>query len=456
MHVHRNVKRLPNLNNGVGRTNVTFATPPRSMLPDTVARVKAAFLHRNANDKQQAVKHLGDEVSSLPWTSDDLLEELCTSSRFSENPNLALHYYHGLSCDHSAWLYNDESLDTPAVVTRIENALEEPIGKPEAIAHHTAMKRTSDDIRACASCNEMLVAKWGDAIISEDISKVPMAIHYTPEETEALLLCGDVVRKHRMVVEHGNPKTFYHLNPELVHGDRVFLCKSCQINPRGPATSVFSIANGYDPGLYRHLNRDLKPTTKRCIASLRGFKAATLSVRDRLKRGHVIIFPTDAPPQVAATLPWTEDALPQVSFYGTPVQWASAKGQFLNHTTFDVKEVYEYLEVLKKVHCDYGNIVFRPWQEVAAEVRSTVAEVIFPPEKVLQSTGDLGGATPSDDKFTMRYSAMVKPPGETETMTDLVGGAVEKGADDEPFQKGMAEVMVACGDWAILSATERA
>jgi hypothetical protein len=32
-------------------------------------------------------------------------------------------------------------------------------------------------------------------------------------------------------------------------------------------------------------------------------------------------------------------------------------------------------------------------------------------------------------------------------MTDLVGGAVEKGADDEPFQKG---------DWAILPATERA
>jgi hypothetical protein len=51
---------------------------------------------------------------------------------------------------------------------------------------------------------------------------------------------------------------------------------------------------------------------------------------------------------------------------------------------------------------------------------------------------------------------MVKPPGETETMTDLEGGAVEKGADDEPFQKGMAEVMVACGDWAILPATERA
>ena len=391
------------------------------VLQEAVARVSAAFCLRG-NAKREAVKNVGITVSALPWTSDALLEELCHSCRFAEDPNLALHYYHGLSCDHSAWLYNDESLDTPSVVARIKNALEEPIGKPEAVAHHAATKVAGDDIRACASCNEMLVARWGDDICSRDISKVHGGIHYTKDETTALLASGDVVRKHRMVVERGN--TFYHLNPELVEGDRVFLCKTCADDPRGPATRIFSIANGYDPGLYGHLNKDLKPTTKRCIALLRGFKSATLSVRDRLKRGHVIIFPTDAPPQVAAELPWTEDALPQVSFYGTPVQWASAKGHFENHTTFDVKEVYEYLEVLKKVHCDYGDLEFRPQAEVDAEVLVTEAEVIFPPIKVLESTGDFGQAPSSDGQYDMRHSAMLKPPADTGSMSDVMGEAI--------------------------------
>jgi hypothetical protein len=406
---------MPQLKNRHGRTMASVVSQ------EAVARVRAAFGARGSA-KLEAVKSAGIAISELPWTSDALLEELCHSCRFADDPNLALHYYHGLSCDHSAWLYNDESLDTQSVVDRIKSALEEPIGKPDAIAHHIATKYTGDDIRACASCNEMLVARWGDDICSRDISKVHSGIHYTVDETVALLACEDVVRRHRMVVERGN--TFYHLNPELVDGDRVFLCKTCAEDPRGPATRVFSIANGYDPGLYGHLNKDLKPTTKRCIALLRGFKSATLSVRDRLKRGHVIIFPTDAPPQVAAKLPWTADALPQVSFYGTPVQWASAKGHFENHTTFDVDEVYEYLDVLNRVHCDYGDLVFRPREEVEAEVSVTKPEVIFPPVQVLQSTGDLGQAPSSDGQYDMRHSAMLKPPVETGSMSDLMEEAI--------------------------------
>ena len=77
---------------------------------DAIARVRQAFNRdQSAEERVTNVTEVGREISNLKWTSDELLEELCEASKFTENAELALHYFHGVSCDHDAWLYNDES-----------------------------------------------------------------------------------------------------------------------------------------------------------------------------------------------------------------------------------------------------------------------------------------------------------------------------------------------------------
>ena len=399
-------------------------------------RVRAAFNGSvDEVDKAFQIAKVGREVGRLKWTSDDLLEELCKSSRFTENPELALHYYHGLSCDHNAWLYNNETLEDDGVVDRIHAALEAPIGKDEAVELHEKMQTKDCRICACASCNERLVPHWGDKIFCHDIAKVHSQFNYTEAETRALDESDALVKEHKMVLEHEG--TYMHLNPELVHGGKVYLCEKCERTPRGPATSVFSIANGYDPGIYRTLTRDLKDTTKSVIAAVRGFKSAQLSVRDKLKKGHVILYPSDAPPQVAVELPWRDNVLPEVVFYGTPVQWAAAKGNFTRQTTMGPIEVYMYLRVLKRVHVDYKLLPLRNEAEAAKDMALLELSVIFPPEQVLRSTGDLedtdgrekesqtSNCEESGHVFDVQHSAMLKPPGTEGTMADVMGASVK-------------------------------
>ena len=390
---------------------------------------------QSAQDKTENVIEVGREISGLKWTSDDLLEELCEASKFTEHPDIALHYYHGISCDHSAWLYNDESLENEAVVDRIANALEEPVGQKEAEDLHEAMKTGDVQIRACASCNERLVPHWGDKIYCHHITKIHSGFNYTREETKALLGSRASQRHHKMVVMHEG--TYLHLNPDLIHDESVYLCVKCESGPRGPPTSVFSIANGYDPGLYRGLNRDLKDTTKTVIAAVRGFKNAQLSIRDKLKKGHVILYPTDAPPKVAVELPWTDDVMPEVVFYGTPVQWASSKGNFKRQTTVDPVEVYDYLRVLKEIHVDYTLLPLRDQAAFAEAMLHKEPNVIYPPEDVLRSTGDLRGSEESDSRqhdyseeqtdpsYDVQHSAMLKPPSSEGSMVDVVGAQVK-------------------------------
>ena len=111
-------------------------------------------------------------IAGLTWTSEELLNKLCDGCLFCQDPRMALHYYHGLSMDHEAWLYNNESLDDPVVLNRVLAALEEPVGKEEAVELHEALRVDGDGaISACASCNEFQVAAWGDTIEKRDISK---------------------------------------------------------------------------------------------------------------------------------------------------------------------------------------------------------------------------------------------------------------------------------------------
>jgi len=403
---------------------------------DAAARVRQAFNRdQSAAEKVANVTDVGREISNLKWTSDELLEELCEASKFTENADLALHYFHGVSCDHDAWLYNDESLNDEEVVTRIESALEEPIGKKDAVELHHDMKTEDVRICACASCNERLVSHWGDKIHCHHMTKVHSGFNYTREETNALLGSSDLQRKHKMVVQHKG--TFLHLNPELIHNELVHLCDKCERDPRGPLTSVFSIANGYDPGLYRGLTRDIKDTTKTVIAAVRGFKNAQLSIRDKLKKGHVILYPSDAPPKVAIELPWTDDVMPDVVFYGTPVQWASSKGNFSRQITVDPVEVYDYLRVLKEIHVDYKLLPLREQSIFTREMAHVEPNVTFPPEDVLRSTGDMaepeiaaeshkdnGGLT-TDPLYDVQHSAMLKPATSKASMSDAMGAQVK-------------------------------
>ena len=68
--------------------------------------------------KSVALDAAADAVGKLKWTADGVLEGLSVASRFCERPELALHYYHGLSCDHNAWLYNDEDPNNAGVANR--------------------------------------------------------------------------------------------------------------------------------------------------------------------------------------------------------------------------------------------------------------------------------------------------------------------------------------------------
>ena len=421
---------------------------------EAAAGVRQAFNHdQSAAERASNVNDVGREISHLKWTSDELLEELCEASKFTENAELALHYFHGVSCDHDAWLYNDESLNDDEVVNRIESALEEPIGKKDAVELHQDMKTEDVRICACASCNERLVSHWGDKIHCRHITKVHSGFNYTREETTAFIGSSDLQRKHKMVVEHQG--TYLHLNPELVHDDLVHLCDKCEKGPRGPLTSVFSIANGYDPGLYRGLPRDIKDTTKTVIAAVRGFKSAQLSIRDKLKKGHVILYPSDAPPKVAVELPWTDDVMPDVVFYGTPVQWASSKGNFARQITVDPVEVYDYLRVLKEIHVDYKLLPLRDQSTFASEMAHVEPNVTFPPEDVLRSTGDMAepekaadshkddGGDTTDSLYDVQHSAMLKPPTSKASMSDAmeaqVKGTKSKGEPHKVPMEHLAE-----------------
>ena len=252
-------------------------------------------------DRIHKIEQLATRINAAQWTSRDVMQALEKSSRFCERPELALHFFHGSSCDHDAFVYNDETLDNPEVLRRLERSMEEPVGQIEACELRDSLGEDTQSGRlaACASCNEYMVPAWGDTFetrtLSMTISKDTL---YTPEELQELLTLPSAVRKHRMFVVDGG--FYYHLNPELVYGDEVTLCTQCATSPRGSDQSKFSIANGYDPGLRRHLCSTPRRSTRRCISALRVFKSAKLNVLDKERKGHVILFPCNAPPKVAA------------------------------------------------------------------------------------------------------------------------------------------------------------
>ena len=364
---------------------------------------------------------LAVEVSRLRWTSSELTKALDVSSRFCERPELALHYYHSCSCDHDTFVYNDETLEEPSVLRRVEEGVEPPVGQAEACGLRNSLgtETMPKALAACASCNEYLVPEWGDTYETRTLScTLSKETLYTRAELEALFLLPEEVRKHRMFVVDVNGY-YHHLNPELVHGDDVILCTQCAANPRGSVQRKFSIANGYDPGLRKHLNARPRRTTRRAIAALRVFKSAKLNVMDKERKGHVILFPSNAPPKVAERLPWTEEVTPTVTFYGAPFRWAGISRQLDAHMSIDAEEVYDYLRVLKLLHKDYQLLPITAEVEGKAALRSIVTDVMHPSDATLFAGGHLSNEV-KDDPIHVLESAMIEPVGSVDTVTEMI------------------------------------
>ena len=413
--------------------------PPNADLDGLVANVESAFNHdQEAGKRRRGIKDLAAKIETAQWTSDRLVESLEQGCRFCEAPELSLHYYHAGSCDHDAFVYNDETLEDVDVLRRVQEAMEEPVGQAEACELRKSLSPVHNKkgrLAACASCNEYLVPEWGDTFETRSLStNVNKDTLYTPAETKALNGLSEEAKGHRMYVtdECGN---YYHLNPELVHGDVVTLCTRCATSPRGSSQSVFSIANGYDPGLRKHLSASPRRSTRRCIAALRVFKSAKLNVLDRERRGHVILFPSNAPPKVAARLPWTEDVLPTVTFYGAPTRWGGCSAHLDSHLSVDPEEVYEYLKVLKVLHEDYELLPIVPEAEGKAQLRSCVASVMHPSDDTLNA-GSHVGTDGGEGSFLIMESAMMEPVAGQDTVAEVVEELLEKTDTENANDKG--------------------
>ena len=387
-----------------------------------LGRVNETF--RPGQDKtalDAQIDGLAIEVSLLRWTSTALTKALEVSSRFCERPELALHYYHSCSCDHNTFVYNDETLEEPSVLRRVEEGVETPVGKKEACGLRKSLgtDTVSKSLAACASCNEYQVPEWGDTFETRTLScTLSKETLYTGSELKELFKLPVEVRKHRMFVVDVNGY-YHHLNPELVHGDEVILCTQCATNPRGAGQSKFSIANGYDPGLRKHLPARPRRTTRRAIAALRVFKSAKLNVMDKERKGHVILFPSNAPPKVAERLPWTEEVTPTVTFYGAPFRWAGISKHLDAHMSIDADEVYAYLKVLKLLHEDYQLLPITAEVEGKATLRSIVTDVMHPSEGTLFAVGHLSIEV-SDEPIHVLESAMIEPVGSVDTVTEMI------------------------------------
>ena len=393
-----------------------------------VSEVNDAFRSgQKKEDRINKIEQLAARIDTAQWTSRDVLEALEKSSRFCERPELALHFFHGCSCNHDAFVYNDETLDNQEVLQRVERSMEEPVGQAEACELRQSLGEDTKGGRlaACASCNEYLVPAWGDTFETRTLSMtICKDTLYTPEELEELLSLPQAVRKHRMFVVDGG--YYYHLNPELVHGDKVTLCTPCATTPRGSDQSKFSIANGYDPGLRRNLCPKPRRSTRRCIAALRVFKSAKLNVLDKERKGHVILFPCNAPPKVAARLPWTDEVLPTVTFYGAPTRWGGCSAHLDSHMTVDPDEVYSYLKVLKLLHVDYEMLPITVESVGRNELMACEVTVMQPSQETLFAGGHGGTDDVTDDSIVMIESAMIEPAASLDTVTEMVDGLLRK------------------------------
>ena len=413
--------------------------PPNDGLDELVANVESAFNRdQETGNRRREIKALAAKIETAQWTSDSLVESLEQGCRFCEAPELSLHYYHAGSCDHDAFVYNDETLEDEGVLRRVQEAMEEPVGKAEACELRKSLSPVHNKkgrIAACASCNEYLVPEWGDTFETRSLSRnVNKDTLYTPAETKALNGLSEEAKGHRMYVtdECGN---YYHLNPELVHGDVVTLCTRCATTPRGSSQSIFSIANGYDPGLRKHLSASPRRSTRQCIAALRVFKSAKLNVMDRERRGHVILFPSNAPPRVAACLPWTEDVVPTVTFYGAPTRWEGCSAHLDSHISVDAEEVYDFLKVLKVLHEDYELLPIIPEAEGKAQLRSCVASVMQPSDDTLNA-GSHAGTDGGEGPFLIMESAMMEPVAGQDTVAEMIEVLLEKPDAETVDDKG--------------------
>ena len=353
-------------------------------------------------------------VSGLKWTSEGLLEKLCKGSLYCQDPVLALHYWHGLSMDHSAWLYNNESLDNAETKQRILGAVESPVGQKEAVELHDAVRQSSDRrVMACASCNELQVPEWGDqGLVKRKFAPIlfPTSLTCTRARSKELDAMSALQLRHVMALKRDN--TWYNLNPDLVESgsDTVNLCKACAFD--SAQKGLFSITNGFDPGRRGSLNPRPASSTTKCIAQVRGFKPAQCTMREKDRKGHVILFPTDAPTEIAKVLPWMNDCLPEVKFYGTPTQWLNGRDKWAHLLRLDPVEVHDYLEVLQAVHQDYKLVHVRNRLETQKEFAQVRVQMTFPTEASLASTGDGVGTGNSvdkmGDKITVTTSAMIQ------------------------------------------------
>ena len=109
------------------RSQVGMSVPTPADAVAAINAMEAASL--NPIEKARLLREVSVIVKQLLWTSEELLDKLCKNCLFSQDPELALHYYHGCSMDHDAWLYNNETLSNPITLKRVHDALEDPVGE---------------------------------------------------------------------------------------------------------------------------------------------------------------------------------------------------------------------------------------------------------------------------------------------------------------------------------------
>jgi hypothetical protein len=381
---------------------------------DAVAAINAMeAASLNPIEKARLLREVSVIVKQLLWTSEELLDKLCKNCLFSQDPELALHYYHGCSMDHDAWLYNNETLSNPATLKRVHDALENPVGQAEAVELHKAVsKNQKNSVFACASCNEIQIPEWGHVCKQHTITEVlHSSLHLTRSQQDAIDGMTELQIEHTMAYK-SKANDWYHLNPDLVNAEleEFTLCHQCS---RAPSKKGhFSITNGFDPGRRGKLNPKPLPSTARCIGQVRIFKSAQFTIREKERKGHVILFPTDAPSRVAERLPWIEKCLPEIVFYGTPTQWNAGKDKWEHMMRLNPTEVHEYLRVLKAVHQDYGFIHVASESETEHVFANEKIQVAFPKLTTLADTGDDVDREPENhagqDAVVITTSAMIQ------------------------------------------------
>ena len=110
----------------------------------------------------ERITALSEIILQMTEIDQNTIDFLARSQNYTKHPNLALVYYHLCSSDPNAYVWNDETLigeEGKPVCERLLKAIGQPVGQQEsALCQESVAARdtSSGEIRACASCNEII------------------------------------------------------------------------------------------------------------------------------------------------------------------------------------------------------------------------------------------------------------------------------------------------------------